>query len=40
MIYQPQGKRNPGSPLKRLQDCYIETGVGHKAQGPESIMMI
>jgi hypothetical protein len=38
--YQPEGKRNPGRPLKRLLDCYIETVAGHKAWVPESIMMM
>jgi hypothetical protein len=31
MKYQPARKRNPGRPLKRLLDCYIETGAGHNA---------
>jgi hypothetical protein len=31
MNYQPEGKRNPGRLLMRLQGCYIETGEGHKA---------
>jgi hypothetical protein len=29
--YQPEGKRNPGCPLKTLLDCYIQTGECHKA---------
>jgi hypothetical protein len=30
MKYQPTGKRNPRHPLKRLLDCCIKTGTGHK----------
>jgi hypothetical protein len=26
--------------LNRLLDCYVETGTGQKAYGPESIMMM
>jgi hypothetical protein len=29
--YQPTEKRNPGSPLKRLTDCYTEMGTSHGA---------
>jgi hypothetical protein len=38
MKYQPDGKRNPGRPLKGLLDCYIENGEGH--QVPDSLMMM
>jgi hypothetical protein len=30
MKYQEARKRNPGHPLKRLLDCYIEHGADHK----------
>jgi hypothetical protein len=29
--HRPAGTRNPGRPLKRLLDGYIEAGTGHKA---------
>jgi hypothetical protein len=35
MKYQPIGKRNPGCPLKRLLDCYIETGARQQGQRPQ-----
>jgi hypothetical protein len=38
MKYQPDGKRNPGRPLKGLLDCYIENGEGH--QVPDSLIMM
>jgi hypothetical protein len=31
MENRPIGTRNPGRPLKRLLDGYIEAGTGHKA---------
>jgi hypothetical protein len=31
MKYQPAGNRKPGRLLKKLQDCYIETGMDHVA---------
>jgi hypothetical protein len=30
MKYQPEAKRNPGRILKKLLDCYIDTGASHK----------
>jgi hypothetical protein len=39
MKYQTEGKWNARHPLKRLLDCCIEAGAGHKAQVSESIMM-
>jgi hypothetical protein len=40
MKYQPEAKRNPGRALKKLLDCYIDTGASHKVQVPESMMMM
>jgi hypothetical protein len=33
-------KGNTGRPLKRLLDCYVETGTGHEDLLLESVMMI
>ena len=37
--YQAAGNRNQGRPLKRLLDCYIETGTGRDACVLESMTM-
>jgi hypothetical protein len=39
MKYQAAGNRNQGRPLKRLLDCYIETGTGRDACVLESMTM-